>query len=102
MNAPSGDERLTVAYIRVSTEEQALRGYSLPEQEDQCRAYARAKQWDELARVYPDEGVSGTTRDRNGLTQLLSDARAGKIARVIFTRLDRLARTAKLIPDLDD
>ncbi len=97
-------ERLTVCYPRVSTDEQALEGYSLHDQIDRARSYAKAKDWPDLANIdrYRDDGVSGTTRERDGLQRLLADARSGKIERVIFTKLDRLGRKAKLILDLDD
>ncbi len=86
--------RLTVAYIRVSTEDQAKEGNSLADQERQTRAYAVARDWGEVADVYVDAGVSGATRDRPGLTRLLADAKADKIGRVIITKLDRMSRKA--------
>jgi len=86
--------RLTVAYVRVSTEDQAKEGNSLADQERQTRAYAIARDWGEVADVYADPGVSGATRDRPALTRLLADAKAGKIGRVIITKIDRMSRKA--------
>jgi site-specific DNA recombinase len=99
-----------VTYIRVSTEEQAYEGYSLPDQERAARLYAQARVamqeagWTEIDDddVYADPGVSGTLRDRPGLNRLLADARAGKIGRVICTKLDRVGRTAALILSIED
>lgn len=86
--------RRTVAYTRVSSDEQATEGYSLADQERQCRAYPVAHEWPAVAEVYCDAGVSGATRERPALSRLLADARAGTIGRVICTKLDRMSRRA--------
>jgi site-specific DNA recombinase len=94
--------RRTVAYIRVSSEDQATEGYSLGDQERAIRLTAQARvamqepDWTEIAAdgVYCDAGVSGATRDRPALTRLLADARAGKVGRVVCTKLDRMSRRA--------
>jgi site-specific DNA recombinase len=95
-------ERRTVSYVRVSTDEQAEEGYSLDAQEKQCRAYALAREWPEVAEVYCDPGVSGGTRDRPALNRLLEDARAGTIERVICTKLDRMSRRAVDLLTIED
>ncbi|RPF49204.1 site-specific DNA recombinase [Thermodesulfitimonas autotrophica] len=78
-------------YVRVSTEDQALRGYSLPEQREACR-----KKAEELGAVeiieFADEGVSGATLDRPGLNALLDAAREGRVDVVVCRDLDRLSR----------
>src|SRR5579875_2531451 len=94
--------RRTVAYIRVSTEDQASEGNSLSDQERQARAYAVARDWGEVAQVYADPGVSGATRDRPGLHRLLADARAGTVGRVIVTKLDRMSRRAVDLLAIED
>jgi len=98
-------QRRTVAYIRVSTEEQATEGYSLADQVQQCKHYAMAKKWvsslDDVE-VYADPGVSGTKEHRPGLDRLMTDVKDGQIERVIITQLDRLGRLASLILSLDD
>jgi len=86
--------RRTVAYIRVSTEEQATEGYSLDAQERSARAYAVAREWPDVAEVYADAGVSGATRDRPALKRLLAAAAAGTIGRLVVTKLDRIGRRA--------
>ena len=45
-------------------------------------------------RWYRDK-FTGTTMDRPGFNRLLADVQAGKVARVVVWRLDRLGRTAK-------
>jgi site-specific DNA recombinase len=98
----SAPGRRTVGYIRVSTEEQAEEGYSLADQERQCRAYAVARGWPEIAEVYADPGVSGATRDRPALRRLLADAKAGTVERVICTKLDRMSRRAVDLLTVED
>lgn len=94
--------RRTVAYIRVSTEDQATDGYSLSDQERSCRAYAVARDWGEVIEIYADAGVSGATRDRPALNRLLADAKAGTIGRVIVTKLDRMSRRAVDLLAIED
>jgi site-specific DNA recombinase len=82
-------------YIRVSTADQAREGYSLPAQEQAIRSYCEAQGW-ELTGVYSDAGRSGKSlRGREALTRLLDDAKAGSLQRIIFLKLDRLARNLK-------
>jgi site-specific DNA recombinase len=84
-----------VGYIRVSTEDQAREGYSLPAQKSAIEAYAQAMGW-ELGEVYADAGRSAKTmRGREELGRLLDAAKAGKFQRIIFMKLDRLARNLK-------
>lgn len=78
-----------VGYVRVSTEEQAKEGYSLPAQEKAIASYCAAVGWD-LTTIYRDEGVSGKSRKgREGLASLLSHP----VDRVVVWRLDRLTRS---------
>ena len=47
-------------YIRVSTEEQARHGLSLPEQREKLEAYAAAHEM-AVAGIYEDAGISART-----------------------------------------
>jgi len=94
--------RRTVAYIRVSTDDQATDGNSLSDQKRQTRAQAIARDWPEVAEVYADPAVSGATRDRPALNRLLADAKAGTIGRVIVTKLDRMSRRAVDLLAIED
>lgn len=96
-----GDVRMKMAdgvqraalYIRVSTEEQAQHGLSLPEQRGTLEEYARTHGL-AVAGVYADEGISARKRysKRPALLRLLEDVRAGKIDLILFTKLDRWFR----------
>ena len=79
-------------YCRVSTEEQAEKGYSLDTQEKLCRDFAGRNGY-RVARVYRDEGKSGTTLDRPALQDLLAKCTDGEpIGAVVVQETDRLAR----------
>lgn len=82
---------LTVAYARVSTEEQAAEGYSVEGQSERLRSYAELHELGEVM-VVSDPGWSGKNLDRPGLQQLLSMVEAGHVQNVLVWRLDRLSR----------
>ena len=48
----------TAVYCRVSTDEQALEGYSIRGQVEKLKSYVSAKSW-AVYDVYLDEGISG-------------------------------------------
>jgi site-specific DNA recombinase len=84
-----------LVYCRVSTEEQAEKGYSLDTQEKYCRQFAQNNGY-KIMSVYRDEGKSGTNLDRPALKDLLSQVQEGKpIDAVIIQETDRLARNTK-------
>lgn len=78
------------AYIRVSTEEQAQRGFSLPAQRERLESFAKSQGWT-LARVYQDDGYSAKDTNRPALQELLRDIQAGEVTLVY--KLDRLTRS---------
>lgn len=78
-------------YIRVSTEEQARHGFSLSEQSESCRS--RALEIGALEVLeYSDEGVSGASLDRPGLSALRDAARSGQFNCLVIRDPDRLSR----------
>lgn len=83
-----------LAYLRVSTVEQAQRGSSLASQRQQLIDLARMKEWPEPI-FFSDDGVSGAKAERPGLQRLLLEMRPGDM--VAVTALDRLARSLKLL-----
>ena len=89
-------------YTRVSTDEQAREGYSLAAQEESIKALCRAHGW-ELVRIYVDAGKSGKSlRGRDELQSLLRDAKNRDFERLIFWKLDRLARNLRDLLEISD
>ena len=82
---------LTIAYCRVSTEEQAEEGFSIEGQTDRLRSYATAHDLGSVT-IVADPGWSGKNLDRPGLQRILSMIEAGHVAHVLVWRLDRLSR----------
>lgn len=98
-----------VGYIRVSTEEQKLRGYSLGEQRRTIEESA-SRLGMRVGTIFEDGGVSGTLENRPGLDEALATARSlaanGEDVALVVVKLDRLARDLliqeKLIEDLNE
>ena len=82
-----------VAYLRVSTEEQATEGVSLGAQEAKLRAYC-AMRGLELAELVVDPGVSAgkPLASRPGGERLLALVRSRRVRHVVAFKLDRLFR----------
>lgn len=83
-------------YERVSTEEQALRGYSIDAQVDALNEYC-AKNKMKVVEHYTDAGISGSKPafKRPAMSQLLEDVKAGRVDMILFTKLDRWFRNVK-------
>lgn len=81
-----------VAYVRVSTAEQAREGWSLRVQRKRVRAYCDARGW-RLAKVYADEGVSSAAR-RPAFDAMVDDVLANGVDVIVAMKLDRLGRSA--------
>lgn len=90
-NVARGVNVLTVAYCRVSTDEQAEEGYSIEGQADKLKAYAALRDLGSV-HVIVDPGLSGKNLKRAGLQQLLGAVEAGHVSHVLVWRLDRLSR----------
>lgn len=83
-------------YGRVSTEEQAIRGFSIEAQVDALKEYAKENGM-KIVDIYLDEGISGAKPPlkRPALKRLLEDVESGKIDMILFTKLDRWFRSVK-------
>lgn len=83
-------------YVRVSTEEQAIRGFSIDAQKDALDEYCKKNKM-KIVDIYADEGISGAKPPlkRPALKRLLEDVEAGKIDMILFTKLDRWFRSVK-------
>jgi site-specific DNA recombinase len=89
----------TIAYVRVSTEKQAEKGFSLEVQIEKVRAMA-VVQGVELVEVIVDRGESAKSLDRPGMARLLDLVARKAIDRVIVAKLDRLTRSVKDLANL--
>ena len=86
-------------YARVSTEEQAERQKSIPQQLEACRAYCKERGWQVVAE-HTDPGISGTLEERPGLGELMRDVEARRVGRVVVWTFSRLARSSRLFHHL--
>ena len=89
------DKVKAALYIRVSTTDQAVHGYSLDAQESLLKEYAASHNM-EVASVYADEGKSASKslEKRTELMRLLEDAKEGKFEVVLFKDITRWSRNA--------
>lgn len=78
-------------YIRVSTEEQALHGYSLAAQRNACIKKAK-EMGAETILEFADEGFSGATLERPGLNRLREVVKERMIDMVVIYDPDRFSR----------
>lgn len=81
-------------YIRVSTDEQAKNGDSIPAQQKILEAYALVKGYDDF-KIYIDDGYSGKNLNRPNVQALLEECRTGKVDAIIVWKLDRLSRSLR-------
>lgn len=98
IHAAIANKRQCIVYVRVSTEDQARKGYSLPDQVERCTKRAAELGYEqEQIVVLKDEGVSGELIDRPGLNRLREMvAESGTVDHVIVMDPDRLARNLSL------
>ena len=85
---------LVACYIRVSTDEQAEQGISIPAQKTRLMAYCQARGW-EVYDFYVDDGYSGKDLERPAMQRLVDDAGSKKFNTVLVMKLDRLSRRQK-------
>jgi site-specific DNA recombinase len=95
----SAVDRRSIAYVRVSTDDQARDGVSLAAQEARIAAYARAMDFP-VSQVIRDAGESAKSLQRPGMASLLAQIPAGSVARVVVAKLDRLTRNVRDLSDL--
>lgn len=81
-------------YIRVSTHEQAMEGYSVGEQTERLEKYADAMGWT-VVKTFTDPGYTGADTHRPGLRELIRAVEAGHADKVVVYKLDRLSRSQK-------
>ena len=93
MKIIDNEKKIAGLYIRVSTEDQAREGFSLPEQEKRLRAMCEYKGY-EIYKLYKDAGISAKTGNtRPAFEELLQDIRDKKCNTIVVLKLDRLTRS---------
>ena len=89
----NNEKKIAGLYIRVSTEDQAREGFSLPEQEKRLRAMCEYKGY-EIYDVYEERGISAKTGNyRPEFERLLQDIKDKKCNTIVVLKLDRLTRS---------
>jgi DNA invertase Pin-like site-specific DNA recombinase len=88
-----------VAYVRVSSEQQADSGLSLEHQQAKCRALATLHDYD-LVEVIVDAGESAASLDRPGMARVLEMVDARQVEAVLIAKLDRATRSVRDLADL--
>ena len=87
-------------YIRVSTEDQAREGFSLPEQEEKLKALCTYKDY-KVFDIYRDAGVSAKDMEhRPEFQRMLKDMKAKKINAIVAYKLDRVTRSVRDLEEL--
>lgn len=83
--------KTAVIYTRVSSREQA-EGFSIEAQVKACQKKAKDDGY-KIAKVFKDEGYTGTNSDRPALQELLNFCKHESVHAVIIHKLDRFARS---------
>ena len=80
-------------YMRVSTEDQAREGFSLPEQKERLEAFCKFKGY-EIVDYYEDAGISAKTGNhRPEFERLKDDIKFKRINTIVALKLDRITRS---------
>ena len=80
-------------YMRVSTEDQAREGFSLPEQKERLESFCKFKGY-EIIDYYQDAGISAKTGNhRPEFERLKDNIKAKRINTIVALKLDRITRS---------
>ncbi|MDO4282760.1 MAG: recombinase family protein [Clostridia bacterium] len=80
-------------YLRVSTEDQAREGFSLPEQKERLESFFKFKGYGVID-YYEDAGISAKTGNhRPEFERLKSDIKTKRINTIVTLNLDRITRS---------
>lgn len=94
-----------IIYVRVSTDEQAKHGYSIPAQIEKLEAYCISQGWD-LVGQFVDDGYSAKDLNRPYFKEMMDTVKQGDIDVVLVYRLDRLTRSVAdlyvILKELDE
>lgn len=89
----NNEKKLCGLYMRVSTEDQAREGFSLPEQRERLQQFCKFKNY-EIVDYYEDAGISAKTGNlRPEFERLKEDIKSKKINTIVALKLDRITRS---------
>ena len=89
----SDEKKKCGLYMRVSTEDQAREGFSLPEQRERLETFCKFKGY-EIVDYYEDAGISAKTGNyRPEFERLKNDIKAKKVNTIVALKLDRITRS---------
>ena len=86
------DKNRLVAYLRVSTSEQADSGLGLEAQKRSIKMAAKLHGW-EIVKWIEDAGVSGASKDRPGWNQAINMVYDGQADGIVAAKFDRMFRS---------
>ena len=82
-------------YCRVSTEDQAREGYSMPEQQEKLKDLCKFRDYN-IYNIYEDAGISGKDMDhRPAFMKMLEEVKNGNVNVIVAYKLDRLTRSVR-------
>ena len=85
-------DKPVIAYVRVSTEEQALSGLGLDAQRSTLTTESERRGWENM-RFVEDAGRSGKDLNRPGISEALRLLAVGDAGTLVVTKVDRLSRS---------
>jgi DNA invertase Pin-like site-specific DNA recombinase len=86
------DPSKIVAYLRVSSQEQADSGLGLAAQRSAVEGEAARRAW-KIVAWHEDAGLSGKSLKRPALAAARADVEEGRAAALVVAKLDRLSRS---------
>ena len=87
------EKKIAGIYMRVSTEDQAREGFSLPEQKERLIHLCKYKGY-EIYDFYEDRGISAKTGNfRPAFDKLLKDIEMKRVNVLVALKLDRVSRS---------
>ena len=106
MHMENNEKKLCGLYLRVSTEDQAREGFSLPEQKERLESFCKFKGYT-IVDYYEDAGISAKTGNfRPEFERLKEDIKKKRINTIVALKLDRITRSIydweKLMTFLDE
>lgn len=83
-----------IIYVRVSTEEQEEKGYSLDAQIEICKKYCEMRGW-EVVKVYSEVGSGRDLKNRTKLLKAIDMIKSGVADVLVAWKMDRVTRKQK-------